>query len=206
MEEYSEFNKSDFEKWLSSNGDTTHRLNYNLNNNSVVFDLGGFRGEWANKIFKKYGSNIYIFEPIKEFYNGISKMFFNNAKVHAFNYGVGDKNETVSISITDDSSSVYNSEGQKETIQIKSLLEFLKTNNIHAVDLIKINIEGGEYNLLEDLINNNMTFLFNNIQVQFHRFIPNCVERRNKIRENLSKTHDITYDYEFIWENWRIKQ
>ena len=37
--------------WLADNGDKTYRLDYNLNENSVVFDLGGYEGQWASDIF-----------------------------------------------------------------------------------------------------------------------------------------------------------
>ena len=34
------------------------RLDYNLNENSVVFDLGGYEVQWASDIFSKYLSSI----------------------------------------------------------------------------------------------------------------------------------------------------
>jgi hypothetical protein len=71
------------------------------------------------------------------------------------------------------------------------------------VDLIKINIEGDEFPLLKNLIDNNKTNLFKDIQVQFHQFIPDSINKRNWIREKLSLTHTLTYDYEFVWENWK---
>ena len=36
------------------------------------------------------------------------------------------------------------------------------------VDLIKINIEGGEYELLEAILDNNLAKAFDNLQIQFH--------------------------------------
>ena len=80
-----------------------------------------------------------------------------------------------------------------------------KEKNISKVDLIKINVEGGEYSLLERMIDKQIIENFKNIQVQFHKFFPNSAQRRNAIRNALSKTHFITYDYPFIWENWQRK-
>lgn len=37
------------------------RYNYDLNEDSVVFDLGGYKGEWTEKIFSKYRCYIYVF-------------------------------------------------------------------------------------------------------------------------------------------------
>lgn len=206
MEDYAPFNDIDFSKWLADDGDSTLRLNYDLNENSVVFDMGGFKGEWTKKISEKYNSNIYIFEPVDEFYNIICKEIKGNPKIQPLKYGLGSKDEELEISITHDSSSTFNKDGTLENISIKSYKDFVETNNIESIDLIKINIEGGEYDLLEHIISEGLQSKIKNIQVQFHRFIPECSERRNKIREELSKTHELTYDYEFIWENWKLKE
>ncbi len=206
MEDYAPFNEEDFSRWLADSGDSTHRLNYNLNENSIVFDMGGYKGEWTQKIFEKYKSNIFIFEPVDEFYNIICKTIKGNQKIQPFKYGLGSKDEDLEISITHDSSSVFNKEGSLEKISIKSFKDFFESNKISNIDLIKINIEGGEYDLLEHIISEGLQTNIKNIQVQFHRFIPECSERRNKIREELSKTHELTYDYDFIWENWRLKE
>lgn len=206
MEEYAPFNEEDFSRWLADSGDSTHRLNYDLNENSVVFDMGGYKGEWTNKIFEKYKSNIFIFEPVDEFYNIICKNIKGNQKIQPFKYGLGSKDEEMEISLTLDSSSTFNKEGILEKINIKTFKDFIESNNISNIDLIKINIEGGEYDLLEHIISENLQTKIKNIQVQFHRFIPECTDRRNKIREELSKTHELTYDYDFIWENWKLKE
>lgn len=189
--------------WFAVNGDHTLRLNYDLNSDSVVFDVGGYKGEFATDILCKYDANIYVFEPIKDFFEIIKNKFIQNKKVNVFNFGLAGKNADLQISLSDNSSSVYLKGEKTETIKLKSIVEFLNTHNIKKVDLIKINIEGGEYELLESLISNNLINVFKNIQVQFHDFlIQNAKERMNEIQKNLSKTHKLTYQYEFVWENW----
>ena len=74
--------------------------------------------------------------------------------------------------------------------------------NHYDKDLIKINIVGGEYEVLEILLKNNMISIFKNIQVQFHDFIvDNAKERMNAIQKKLALTHVLTFQYEFVWEN-----
>ena len=193
--------------WFEAKGDQTLRLDYDLNSDSIVFDVGGYKGEFAAEIFCKYGANVYIFEPIRDFIFIIRNKFSNNKKVKLFNFGLAGKDKELEISLLDNSSSVYLKGGNRETIQLKSIVDFLKTNDIKQIDLIKINIEGGEYELLESLIYNDCLKNFKNIQVQFHDFLfENAKERMNKIQESLSKTHEITYQYEFVWENWKIKK
>jgi hypothetical protein len=77
--------------------------------------------------------------------------------------------------------------------------------NIEFVVLLKMNIEGGEYDLLEYIINNNMITKFKNIQVQFHEnAFDGWEEKYNFIINNLQKTHHLTYHFEFKFENWEI--
>jgi FkbM family methyltransferase len=192
--------------WFAVKGDQTLRLDYDLNSDSIVLDVGGYKGEFAAEILCKYNPNIYIFEPIRDFFLIIKNKFSNNEKVKFFNFGLAGKDQELEISLSDNSSSVYLNGENKEIIQLKSIVDFIETNNIKQIDLIKINIEGGEYELLESLIDNDCISIFKNIQIQFHDFLfENAKERMNKIQENLSKTHQLTYQYEFVWENWKIK-
>lgn len=189
--------------WFAAKGDQTLRLDYNLNSDSLVFDVGGYKGEFASEILCKYNANIYVFEPVKLFFETIRYKFIKNSKVKAFNFGLAGNDANLRISLSDNSSSVYLNTENTETIELKSIVEFIKINNIKEVDLIKINIEGGEYELLESLIDNDCVCFFKNIQVQFHDFlIDNAKERMYEIQKNLSKTHKLTYQYEFVWENW----
>lgn len=192
--------------WFAVKGDETLRLDYDLNEKSVVFDVGGYKGEFAGDIFCKYNATIYVFEPIQSFFQIIKNKFINNQKVKIYNFGLAGKDEQMQISMSDNSSSVFLKTEDSETIQLKSIVNFIQENNIQAVDLIKLNIEGGEYELLEALIDNNLIGIFKNIQVQFHDFLlADGKERMNRIQENLSRTHQITYQYEFVWENWQLK-
>jgi FkbM family methyltransferase len=192
--------------WFKVNGDKNLRINYELNENSIVFDLGGYKGEFASDIFCKYDCKIYIFEPIKEFYDIIAERFSNNKKIRVFHFGLSSKDEIANISLTDNSSSVFIESENAQNIELQSITNFLNENFITHVDLIKINIEGGEYQVLESLIENNAISIFKNIQVQFHDFIiPNAKARMNGIQNKLAKTHSLTYQFEFVWENWKIK-
>lgn len=193
----------EIDKWNRDRGDSTLRLNYELNENSIVFDLGGYKGEWAQKIYDKYGCNVYVFEPVNSFYNTIVDKFQKNEKIKIYNFGLSNNNSEETISIEGDSSSIFSSSGNIENILLKSFSEFIKETEIKNIDLMKINIEGGEFDLLDHLIKEDFIKSIKNIQVQFHRFIDDYDRRRDIIREELTKTHKETYCYEFIWENWK---
>ncbi|KKT37078.1 MAG: Methyltransferase FkbM family [Parcubacteria group bacterium GW2011_GWA1_44_13] len=192
--------------WYVVDGDNTLRLNYDLSEDSVVFDVGGYEGGWSEKVFCKYGSNIHIFEPVNKFYKEIKEKFAKNSKVHVYNFGLGSKNEEAVFNIDGNSSSGFAGvKGSTEKVLINSIIDFIENNNIKSVDLMKINIEGAEYDLLEKLIETGWISKIGNIQVQFHDFIPNAYDRMIKIQDKLKLTHELTYHYEFVWENWKLK-
>lgn len=192
-------------KWFADKGDDTHRLNYSLNNESVVFDIGGYEGDWADKIYKKYQSKVYIFEPVSKYYNSILKKFEGIDDIKAYNFGISNKSEY--ITMTDNgasSSSLILKGGKIETIYVKNINDVIKELNINKIDLMKINIEGSEYDLLESISDDNIN-LIGNFQIQFHKIGENYSIRRDNIRNRLSKTHRTTFDYKFVWENWEKK-
>ena len=142
------------------------------------------------------------FEPIPNLYKNLVEKFKNYDKIKVYNFGISDKEKEIEISLLNDGSSFYLESENKVSAKVISLIKFLKENQLGRIDLIKINIEGDEFPLLKNLIENNMVNVFKNIQVQFHQFIPDSINKRNWIREKLSLTHKLTYDYEFVWENW----
>ena len=84
--------------------------------------------------------------------------------------------------------------------------DWINKREINKIALIKINIEGGEYKLLDRLIETNLIEKIENIQVQFHDIEPDSSLKMEKIQEKLRKTHEPTYQYKFVWENWRKKE
>lgn len=196
------------EDWRQINKQRDLRLDYNLNADSIVFDMGGYKGDWSSEIYARYRSKIEIFEPYLPFAEQIKKRFRSNPDIKVRTFGLDRKNEQMLMSDEADSTSVFKTKGNTaKTVQIelREAKAFLKSENYPHIDLMKINIEGGEYNLLEHLIEEKLVQNIENIQVQFHHFVPNARTRMEAIQKELSKTHKMTYHYDFFWENWERK-
>jgi len=201
-------NRNLVKEWEELNKTIDLQYDYNLNENSMVFDVGAFDGNWGHTINKKYGSNIYMFEPVKEFYDNIVKKFKNNEKIKVFNIGFAGEDRICEINLLEYASSTQTSKDGtrgKEQVILKNAAQFIIDNNIDHIDLMKINIEGDEYTVLEKLIRTNVIKRIDNLQIQFHDFIEYAIQRKHNISVNLSKTHEKTWGVEFIWENWKIK-
>jgi hypothetical protein len=124
--------------------------------------------------------------------------------VKVYPFGLADHTIETHIYLNGNASSIYEtSRSRDEKIQLKEAIDFMKENGVTKIDLLKINIEGGEYDFLEYLIKTGFIEKIGNIQVQFHDFVPNAAERMEKIQFELNKTHFLTYQYEFVWENWQ---
>lgn len=191
--------------WFRDKGDLTHRITYDgLTEDSLVLDIGGYFGEWTSNIYSKYNCKVRIFEPVKEYFDYIESRFSKNKKIDVFNFGFSNVEKDDIISIANDASSLYLDFHRAEAVKIIKLKNFNEyMDGCEVVDLVKINIEGCEYDLLDSLSDENIKKL-RNIQVQFHVFMKDCVTRRNNIRSRLSATHRCTYDYAFVWENWEL--
>jgi FkbM family methyltransferase len=192
----------DFDRWVADNGDKTFRLNYAAMPNDVVIDCGAYHGEWSRQIYERYHCKVLAFEPVKAFYN-LALRNLAGTTVQIYNSGIGPITTECKISLNNDASSIIVHSSNQETIQVVSIDEIISKHSLSQIRLMKINIEGAEYDLLDHMLDIRATDMIKDIQVQFHQFVENAVTRRQIIRNRLRRTHYLTYDYEFVWENWR---
>ena len=137
-----------------------------INNNSVILDIGANIGDVTDVIMKNYDPNIYCYEPNISCYNYMLKRFKKNSKIKIFNFAVSNfsgktflyfHKKATNISEFNERSSIkkekdgldVNKKIEVNCINIKEILE--KHNQI---DLIKIDIEGSEYEVMPEIIKN----------------------------------------------------
>ena len=191
--------------WLAIAGDKTLRLNYDLAESSVVLDVGGYEGQWTSDIFSRYLCTVHVFEPVPVFAEAIEARFARNRKIHVHRFGLGGSSRKSGMRIRADASSTVGSGPTPGVVQveIRRATDFIEHAGFEKIDLMKVNIEGAEYELLEDLIGSGLIRRVENIQVQFHESLPDANERRAEIQAKLASSHKLTYCYPFVWENWR---
>jgi Methyltransferase FkbM domain len=103
-------------------------------------------------------------------------------------------------------SSVFCTDGPREEVAMRDISSFVSEEGITRIDLIKINIEGGEYHLLPRMIETGVIKMCEHLQIQFHEFGPAGDEphrARRRIQERLRESHELSYDYPFVWEGWK---
>ena len=198
---YREF-RAEIKRFFKERGRGTPNDFVDLTPDSVVFDLGGYRGDWAAVMREKYDCVVHVFEPHPEFADDISDRFKDDKKVIVHACALGASEGTLMLSDAADGSSAFSKGPPNIKGRVCEATQFLTDLGCDEIAATKINIEGGEFDLLPHLIETGAISNFKTITVQFHDFAPNAVEARAAIRTGLSKTHRCRWNYEFVWEEW----
>jgi FkbM family methyltransferase len=193
------------QQWKDDGGDERFRYDYDLNSNDFVMDLGGYEGEWTGNIREKFGSQVAIFEPVKKFAEKIKDKFSQDDGVEICQYGLGKSSRIETIYLWGAGTSAFRKRAKTEEIRIVDITQWFSDRNMKSVQLMKINIEGGEFELLERLLETELISRIENIQVQFHNIAVESTRRMERIQQGMEKTHKPTYQYKFVWENWVLK-
>jgi len=193
--------------WNLRNGDTKLSLDYDFQSHDIIFDVGAHIGSFTEKLLDKFDCIVFAFEPKKEFYEILLNKFEDKENVKIFNFALSNFNGKTSISdIGAGSSLVSRAENLNyEEIEVRMFSEFIKKENIRNIDLLYLNIEGSEYELLDDILKNNLQNKINHFQIQFHNFVKDSPAKRKEIRKILKNSHFCKFNFPFIWERWDLR-
>lgn len=193
------------QRWRKDGGDRTLVYDFPLSPASTVLDVGGFEGNWSAEIVARFGCRAHVFEPVRAFADAIGVRFHGTPAIHVHALGLSAKTGVEIISLASDASSTFKGSEHAAEVQMVDVAEWLEEHGIVQIDVAKINIEGGEYDLLDRLIETGWHRKTHNILVQFHDFVPDAEARMERIRTELRKTHTATFSYRFVWECWQLK-
>ena len=182
---------------------------YDLGRDSIVVEVGAHIGDWCVKMYNRFNCKILAYEPVNEYYIQLKKNISQFENIESYNFGLGRINEKIRIKRRGVQTTILNQhEDFDDIIEIKDIASLKGLNNI-SIDLMNINIEGGEYDLLNRLIETKILHNIYNIQIQFHEWLPSIGESkvlRNNIHNKLKETHKLDYSYDFVWEKWSKKE
>lgn len=191
------------------------RHDYPLTPDSVVLDCGGFEGNWAAEIAGRYNCTVHVLEPVARFRERMdrNRRLLMHPKVTVHPYGVAAQSRHAVFHVAGDSTGEW-SYGlpDEETVRLRGIGEVLAELAPGGCALMKLNIEGAEFDVLEKLLEHIVIPNFpgavsplpDNIQVQFHHgLVENDEARYESIADRLSLTHELTYQSKWCWENWR---
>lgn len=184
--------------------------NYKGITNNIILDVGGFVGLWTERMLIRASYRSFIYEPMQKYFDIIVERFRRNKDVLVFQAGLGKKDGVIQIEDKGIASTAFlDKNGILEECYImdvsKEIIRVLEEEKERRIGVMKINIEGGEYDLLERMIETNMIELIDIYHIQFHTFADNAHARACRIRKELSKTHQLQWSFPWVWERWILK-
>lgn len=197
-----------FYRWLGAINAAPDLLHTaELCSDSVILDVGAYTGEWAQEMDTRYRATVHAFEPDPRNFAQLERRFTNNHRVQPHACGLGARSEILPMSQQFMGSTVFeqrtvNASGQWADVQIHDICDTWQQLQLQTVDLMKINIEGAEFPLLERMQEQKLFERVDCFLIQFHEWHPGAYLRRRRIRRGLAKTHNLEWDYPFIWEKW----
>jgi len=184
-------------------------VDWPLDERSLVVDVGGFQGDWTWTIARKYNSRALIVEPVPDYCTHIRDRFAALPRVSVFNFGLLDRSGDMAIDVAGLGSSFFTTPQNRQHssagvhVPTMDVVEFFDRNQVTAVDLMKLNIEGAEYPVVQRLIDSGRIQSIHRLLIQFHVFYPNARRLRRSLQQQLLRTHECLFDYPFVWECWQ---
>lgn len=189
-----------------------------LGENDRVIDAGGYRGEWTAGVLPRYGCRSEIFEPVPEFAAHCRQLYRRNHRVGVHEAALGGSNRMTTFSLRDNGTSEFlgdsgSSEFEAKVVSVNEIIASLTTHPgpealevvLSPIGVLKLNIEGGEYEVLESLLESELLSRIRCLLIQFHRQPPDWEERYGKIRDGLAQTHKCDWCYSMVWEKWSLR-
>jgi FkbM family methyltransferase len=173
-----------------------------LTSDSVVVDVGGYTGTWSLRMSEFYNPKLFVFEPqewcciiLKELLSG------KNATVYQFALGTttgsfpvyssyNDYYENDGCSFVEFLDKGRNRTNMKATLPMREIGKEFKDIGLNHIDLMHMNIEGGEYELVPYMFKQNIfpeIFL-----LQSH---SELLDRAGTLTKYLSKYYTVIWDY-----------
>jgi len=161
-----------------------------LNEEIIVIDLGACKGEFINEIEKNYKiKKAILVEANPTNY----KYLIKKDNYVLYNKVISNESDKL-VDFYEDPKSPYNGskifnyfQGIKHEILTINLEDIIKENNIQYIDILKIDIEGSEYDVMPN-ISDEIYNIINQITIEFHDFVDNELKKETeKIISKLDK-------------------
>lgn len=172
----------------------------------IVLDVGGYAGEWTAELQARYGCSSVVFEPVPAFQRALRQRFGRNDRVTLVDAGLGAKAGRSSLWLAADGSSVVRrATGNATEVPIVGVAEAFAEFGGPGVACMKVNIEGAEYEVLEQILALGLQSRVRCFLIQFHDFAKGSRARRAAFQSRIADSHRCEFDYPFVWEKWTEK-
>lgn len=183
----------------------------------VIVDGGTCKGEFM-KQYLYNGATIHAFEPFPINHNGLKKEFGDNpdfklnfaalggtaGKTSLYWNGHEDFYGYVGSSLCEDNRVI--SAGHRHDCTVVKLSEYYKEHINEYVNILKLDIEGSEYDVLDDLLQNDLINEFGTIYVEGHESIINSIGQQSVdvMKRVKEKYRGLLYVWDWPGAKWSL--
>ena len=184
-------------QWVGNSYGGFYVANNSLSINSIVYSIGiGEDVSFDLNIIEKYNCKIFAYDPTPKSVNWVNKNVSNN-NFNFFPRGISQEKGSRLFYLPKDNKHVSGSLEKISTVNEEMAVELefdtLKNqmikNNHKKIDLLKMDIEGSEYDVIESILNEKIEI--DQILVEFH---PHLVQNgREKTKCSINKLESYGY-------------
>lgn len=157
----------------------------------TIVDIGAYIGDFCVYAAKHLNARVIAYEPTQENFAILKENVENNSlkdKIELVNKAVGYSGEmTLNVQKNDEEIHVSNywyHDGEKRSVQSVNLEEIFNTHSLTEVDLLKVDCEGGEYDIFPTVPEHLFAHI-KNIVFEYH-IIDNYQEKLASITSKLT--------------------
>lgn len=164
----------------------------------LIFDIGANIGQSALYYATHFsGAQIFSFEPIRGTFRELQANVAQYERVKCFQFALGVDSGSIQVQLQSCSlwnsllNSGHHSTGSEETVEVVSLDIFLEKENIHHIDILKIDAEGFDLEVLKGGKN------FLSYASDAYIYIETTFLRDDIHHTNFEEIHEFLYNYGF---------
>jgi len=183
---------------------------FDLDNLKTCIDVGANVGLFSLYLLNRNCRNIHSLEPCESSFSVLNSLFkeTNNVECHKIalykkngkvNLNTSIANTTIST-VLENYNTKSNKYGSKENVACLTLASFLKSNSIESLDLVKLDIEGCEYDVLKNTDDETL-LKSKRYLIEYHELgkvkMGFILNKFKKLGYELSNAHDPNYEKDF---------
>lgn len=195
---------TDTSKWFLLNREKL-KYDMDLKAGGIVLDIGAYKGQYTKKMLTKNKDMVFfLYEPIAEYFQTCQNLFRDRKSVTIYQAAVSSDGRDFQMEV-DGLRSRHSSDNSGGSVSITSIDIQKIFDTAPEFELLKMNIEGMEYECLGKLISTNSLVKAKYLLIQFHNFEDQSSYNLEKIHETLNKDFINIWKYEWTWELWKRK-
>jgi len=194
--------------WYEANGDKTRYCVWDdMGDGAVIFDVGAYEGAWTKRMATRYPtSQIYAFEPAPRAFGVAKERLAGIDNIKLYNFGLSEISGTLTLYDALRDGATFFENGHPDTVdaEVRNVRDFIEAEKVERIALMSINIEGGEFELLQYLIKTKLIRTVERLMIQWHAPTREACTTQVDIQNTMAQTHEMLWNHG-AWEAWGVR-